>query len=476
METRRVANTVSCLIFLLCITILFYMGITALLYTFSINKVISLIFVLVFTLVIVTVSIKINNYNKKVYIIFLFIISFLAYFFWNIYAETKPFSDYAVILQGANEIINGTFYQESYNKASYFYFYNYQIGYTLYVALILKLFGNSLVWLKILEGTYLALTSFIINKIIEKTGQKNSAVIASILYALYIPNIIGVSVINNQHLSTLLLFLSLFYFINDTILSIVVSGFLLYFVQLIRPIAIIMIIAVLLLYTLRALSEKKFKKWLLRFVLFMMPFIIMTKVVDLLVIQYKIAPTPISSNNAKYFKFVLGLTGNGVYNIPTENARETQVYFDLKKLNFDYNKYNQACIEDIKNTLKDYPETFRYLKNKMLYFAGGTDNQYLFSLDNSKLNSYAQSFINLGQAQYIFLLLCAFGTLILKLRRSKTEINIFEILTIGFVMVHIFIEVLTRYRFELYAISIVIASSFLNEIYQLLSRFINRYI
>lgn len=419
---------------------------------------VNLLFVIFITLVLSFIAVKINRYSTKWFLITLALMSMLTYLIWNIYARTYPISDYKVLLEGANEIIQGTFHKESFDKTSYFYFYNYQIGYTAYLAFIMKIFGNNLIWFKLLEGIYIILTSITIYKITEKVSTKDAAAIASLIYALYIPNIMGVSIINNQHISALLLCLSLYFILKATKTSLAMAGVLLGFTQILRPIAIIIIIAVVIIYSYKMINEGKYREYVSLFIVFIISFMLLTKAFDIAIMKTGISPSPISKSNAKYFKFVLGLKDSGVYNIPTEDARRTQVYFDLKILNFDYDKYNEKCMEVIKYSLKNYKETIPLIKNKMYDFMGKRDNQYYFALSEDKINNNIEFLLKIGNIQYLFLLLGTFIILMNRIKIGNSNNDIFYILIIGFVLVHIFIETQTRYRYELYIFTAILSS------------------
>ena len=48
-------------------------------------------------------------------------------------------------------LLIGTFNNLSFDKTNYFYFYNFQTGFVMYLALIMKLFGARLLSIKIVE-------------------------------------------------------------------------------------------------------------------------------------------------------------------------------------------------------------------------------------------------------------------------------------------------------------------------------------
>lgn len=445
--------------------IIFIMVISVLSININSIKLQNLMLVFFASIVLGFIAVKVNRCSHKIFIIMLILISAAAYTAWNLYALTVPVSDYKVIFQGASKIINGTFSGESFNKTSYFYFYNYQIGYTAYIALIMKIFGQNILYFKILEGLYMILTSIMVYKIVNKISTRDAAALAALYYALYIPNIMGSSIINNQHISTLMLCICLYFIVKDKkSYDAALGGIMLGFTQVFRPIAIIIIIAVFMVYAYNMIKNKKYTSYFKKFAVFIIAYMIVVKSFDAALVNLNISPGPISKSNAKYFKFVLGLKGGGLYNIPDKNAEKTKVYFDLKTLNFNYDKYNEECIKFIKASLKDYKNTLLYIKNKMTIFMGSSDNQYYFALSQDKINNNIYYLVHLGNVQYMFLLVCALIALLIKLKNPKDNIDIFSILIIGFVLVHIFIEVQPRYRYEIYVFLAVLTSQFLEKV------------
>lgn len=426
----------------------------------SINTTVIILFI---TLASVITAVRVNRKNTKYFLIGLSVISLIIYALWNLYAKTTPISDYQILLEGANKIIDGTFKQESFDKTNYFYFYNFQIGYTSYLALITKIFGGKLIFFKILEWIYLIVTSIMIYKICEDRYTKDIGAIAATLYSLYIPNIMGSSVINNQHISGALMVTSLYFILKNDKKSAAIGGVFLGLMQIFRPIAIIVIIGVAITYVCKVFSKTMYLEILGILVIYILCFTMVVKLVDFAFVKTEIAPKAISQSNAKYFKFVLGLTDEGVYKIPTESARKTQVYFDLERLNFDYGAYNKECLKVIKNSITNYKETFPFIKTKMYDFLGKRDNQYSFSLSEEKITDNTFRLSEIGNLQYLFLIIGALGALLGKFKRNNKEIDVVCLLFIGFTLVHIFIETQTRYRYEMYILLVVLAGEFISR-------------
>ena len=372
----------------------------------------------------------------------------------------------------------------SFDKTNYFYFYNFQTGFVMYLALVIKIFGSHLIFLKIFEILFMSLTNVFVYKIASKVYTKKIGIISSIIYSLLFFNIAGSSVINNQHFSTLLIILSIYFFIKDKWFYYILSGTLVGIANIIRPSSIIILIAFcgFLLWKLLINNFKNWKVFLLGFLLIALSTFSTMKIFDYTLLNLNIVPTSTLSSNAKYFKFVLGIHGNGIYNMPTENAEKTQVYFDLQKLNFDYELYNNKCRNFIVNQFtQNTRETLVYIKDKMLVFAGKEDNQIDFSgsiIQNSKSYIFIKYY---GYVQYFLLIVFSLLTVIINVKESKfynTKNNLyqtqilFEIIFILYFCAHLLIEVQPRYRYDQYLMLAFIASP---SIYLLFSTISSKY-
>ena len=358
----------------------------------------------------------------------------------------------------------------SFDKTNYFYFYNFQTGFVMYLALVIKIFGSHLIFLKIFEILFMSLTNVFVYKIASKVYTKKIGIISSIIYSLLFFNIAGSSIINNQHFSTLLVILSIYFFIKDKCFYYVLSGILVGIANIIRPSSIIILISfcLFLLWKLLINNFKTWKTFLIGFLLIILSAFSTMKIFDYSLLNLNVVPTSTLSSNAKYFKFVLGIHGNGIYNIPTETAEKTQVYFDLQKLNFDYELYNNECKNFIVNKFtQNTKETFGHIKNKMLVFCGEEDNQIGFS-GNKVQNSKSYIFIKYyGYVQYFLLIVFSLLTVIINVKDSKfynTKNNLyqtqilFEIVFILYFCAHLLIEVQPRYRYDQYLMLAFIAS------------------
>jgi len=475
-EKININNGFIILVKYICLIILFAAALAILLnkkdgilYYFipSLNLFFKIIIILCLYIFLITFSIRIHKKSKNSFILFLVIISGFSCFIWNYFAGTIQISDYKVLLEGASDIANGIF-KEGYDKTSYYYFYNHQIGYASYLSIIVKLLGQNIFWLKLLDCTYIIGTVLMIYIIAIKKFNENTAVISSVLYSTFLFNLFGSSIINNQHLSALLLMLGLYLFMNTTKNKYAaITGIVFGIMNVIRPFAIIIIIAVSIYSLYMIFMKTNQKKWLIKLGIILLSYFITIWVCNIILISAHLTPYPISKSNIPYFKFVIGLGAKdrSIYGTTGKTTRMSSVYTDLEEVGFDYDKYNNDSKRFVIQSILNYKSTIPYLKKKMTAFLGEKDNQIIFALDNIKMNSkYIVSLYKLSHLQYFLFVLFAIMSIIFKRNTIKNEGFLLYLLIIGFVLVHIPIETQTRYRYEIYIFIIIMSGDAIDQI------------
>ncbi|RAV19324.1 glycosyltransferase family 39 protein [Paenibacillus contaminans] len=125
---------------------------------------------------------------------------------WVLSVDTQPVSDFLDMHTAAVQAAGGDF---SFGENEYFSRWVYQLGFTMYEALLVRLFGDSLLVLKAFNIAWSVGTAIVIYATASKAFNRFCGRAASLLYALYVPNIIMCSVLTNQHISTFLFFLGL---------------------------------------------------------------------------------------------------------------------------------------------------------------------------------------------------------------------------------------------------------------------------
>jgi len=411
----------------------------------------------------------VHRRGRRLYLVFLVLLSGTICLFWNLYAQTVPVSDYQVLLQGATAIARGTF-TEGADKTSYFYIYNFQIGVAAYLGLIVKLLSDNLTSLKLAEALYLIGSALMLYVLVATAMSASVAAVAAALYATLIVVFTGSSIINNQHASLLLLLIGLYLVLKGAMWHVIAAGVVFGVMNLIRPIGAVTVAAVCLYFLYQMGTAGRRRQWAVRIPLLAAAFLLAVWAFDIALVHTGIAPDPVSQSHLPYFKVVIGLDDNhgSLFGHETVDARKTSVYFDLQQLGFDYKGYNDAQAQYILQRARDYGSTLSYVARKMWYFVGEKDNQYVFALNGNKLSQRPLiALINVGQAQYVLLLLAALVTVSVRLKRSDDGSALFAILLLTFILAHIPVEAQPRYRYEAYIFVVIFAAE---SIYHLVEK------
>lgn len=423
-------------------------------------KLVEISLALTFITLLSFISIKLQRKSEMAFVFLLVLTSIFSCFVWNLYAKTVPVSDYSVLLEGALKISQG-FFSEAFDKTNYFFIYNYQIGYASYLALIIKFMGQNLMFLKCCETIFITLSAIFIYKIASEHINKECGVIASMLFSTFIFNIMGSSIINNQHLSGLLMIMGVYFILKGKYSHTAIAGLIWGIMNVVRPIGIVSIISVFMYFLFLVVTTSHWRRSFSHLLILLFAFYSTLFLFDTVFFNLQIAPRQISKNNLPYFKCVIGLgaTNGSLFGNRTKNARKTNVYFDLEKLGFDYLKYNNESLKFLKSKLMDYPNTIKFLKEKMVYFMGEKDHQYTFALDSVKLTDKKIKILaSFAHIQYFILLCLAFLSVAIFKRSLPANFVLVLILIANFLAVHLLIEAQTRYRYDIYMLIIILAS------------------
>ncbi|WP_052487955.1 glycosyltransferase family 39 protein [Gordoniibacillus kamchatkensis] len=154
---------------------------------------------LVVLVVVLAAHLLARRLTQKQFIILLLLVGFGFRVYWILLIDTPPVSDFLDMHNAALQAAKGDF---SFGRSEYYSRWVYQLGFTIYEALIVKLFGAPIIILKLFNAVFNVGTAFVVYLTAAKLFNELSGRIASFLYALYVPNIIMCSVLTNQHVST----------------------------------------------------------------------------------------------------------------------------------------------------------------------------------------------------------------------------------------------------------------------------------
>lgn len=451
--------------------ILVYYLVNCSLISLNYNFILSLVLIIIFYFISYVLLEKLLDKNEKIFKIVLVCCSIFIYTVWNLIANTQPVSDYRVLIDGAKQFIQGNFSKLSFDKTNYFYFFNFQTGYVIYLASVMKLLGTSLLSLKFVEVLILSFSNLLVYLIARNIYNKKIGLVSALVYSTLLFNIAGSSVINNQHLNVLFVLMAIYLLTKNNkeksnYFLMIISGILLALSYIFRQSGLIFIIAVICFMILLLLSKDKEMKFNFKNLLvFIVTIGIFLFSYDNILKITHVVPNSALAINAKYFKYVTGIYGHGITETYTTSAEKTYVYYDLKNFNFDYDKYNDACREFLKNRfIKAKSETIAFISKRVAQFTSEPDNQidHAVGKDFTDRNIYNVA-VNYGYTQYIMILFLAFISVVFVKKENKNIKNknmfiFWQIVFIGFFLCHLVMESQSRYRYDQYLALTILAA------------------
>lgn len=206
-------------------------------------------------------AITIQNKNEKLFKVFILLLSVILYMIWGLYANTTPVSDYKVLYEGAIEILKGNFSVMSFDKTNYFYWWNFQTGYAVYLSIVMRFIGTSLLSMKIYQIIIMSITNFLIYETCKKMFNKKFALITTMLFITFAFIIGGSSIINNQHDSFFFIMLSIFFYTkNDKLFNKFIAGLFIGIAYILRQTVVIVLVA-FICFEIWKLFKNQFRNW-----------------------------------------------------------------------------------------------------------------------------------------------------------------------------------------------------------------------
>lgn len=388
--------------------------------------------------------------SNKLFLIGALVIAFLVRLGWVLYASTDPISDFLLLNNAAVSAANGDF---SFSEDTYFTKWVYQIGFVMYQALVITLFGEDIFILQFLNILYSVGLVWLIYLIAKELFNETAGRIAGVIYSLYVPAIIMTSVLTNQILATLLFYAGAYLLVkhfNTHNWAWIFVGVLFALGNIIRPLgSFVLLAAGLFIFVVFILGVKR-KTALItsgKLAGTVMVYMLLLTIVNQSLIMAGVTNYPLE-NRDPHWKFVLGLNHetNGSYSGKDSEA--------LKGLELQTRLEKEE--EMIQNRLADKSELLQLFKEKFEDMWGSRDASIFWSYkienENSKEN-VSELLYRLDKLIYVPLFL--FGLLsVVILARNMLKDNdhhsakalYFVLFIIGYAMIHLLIEIQTRYR------------------------------
>ncbi|WP_258131696.1 glycosyltransferase family 39 protein [Bacillus cereus] len=402
-------------------------------------------------LVFLIVACLINKYMSSLtFVISLTLLAFIVRLIWILQIPSVPLSDFAIMYNSAIQAAHGDF---SFTNTIYFTSWVYQLGFTMYEALIIKIFGEGIFALQFLNVLFCTGTTIFVYKIAAKTFNEWSGRIAGLMYALYIPSIMLSSVLTNQHLATFFFYFGFYLLVTKGLQSEymwIFIGTLLSLGDIMRPLGMLILIAVAIYIFLHGMLGKpkkiifnSFKKLCGIFIVFyLVHYMISFAFISSGITQYPL------SNRDPLWKFVVGLNHETKGGYSHEDAGHIMSLEIGEERTLEEKKI-------IKERLADKDKVISLFEEKFALMWGDTDSSPSWSL-------YTPNFEILDGMQdlkenailyerYMYTAAMFFGIIailyLIVTKQDNLHYTLFLLLIVGYVLIHLLIEYQTRYRY-----------------------------
>lgn len=246
--------------------------------------------------------ILISNSKIKCFGLLMFFVSFFIRLVTIIVFDFPQVYDFKTLLDASHMFSRGDY---SFNQWWHFYTWGYQTGFVIYQGILLKLFGSEF-FLKILNVIYSSLMVLFIYKVSLKISDSRSAKIVSLLYMIFPFYVFMNTILVNQHLATLLMYLGILFLIkkDKTYKDYIFSAILISFGNIIRPEGIIVVLS-LLVYEFFLFDKTKVLNTIVRVSSFLLVYFSIGLLASNLVISSGINSSGLK-NKDPLWKFILG--------------------------------------------------------------------------------------------------------------------------------------------------------------------------
>lgn len=363
---------------------------------------------------------------------------------WVLKIDTPPVSDFLDMHSAALSAARGDF---TFGQSEYFTRWVYQLGFTMYEAGIIKLFGEPIRILQLFNIAFNVGTAVIVYLAASRLFNEFCGKMASLLYAVYVPHIIMCSVLTNQHLSTFLYTLGCYLLIRTgverlPIRSGVAIGICFALGNFVRPMGSFFLIGLAVYLLWFQFRKENVLPILKKGVAVFAVYFILTQAASYLLIATGITNYTLA-NREPYWKFMVG------FNPATTGGWSWEDTEYVTKFPIGEER-NEAELALLKQRLENKAEVIQLMKKKFILMWGSEDTAPQWSLYGMERWDLVRILTKAERVEYVLVMLFGFIGMLLLLRSvEKPGPTWMLVLVLGYAVLHLVIEIQTRYRFDI---------------------------
>lgn len=369
--------------------------------------------------------------------------------------NTKPVSDFGCYYEYAKKAADGFF--KGYDGT--FLLYRFRFGYSLFLAVILKIFGKSVIVAKIMNVFLSTFLAFILYKSAKLLVGKRSAYYCVILFAFWPSQIMFNSVLATEHLFSLVVMIGVYFIIKymkfDSYKYLIIAGLFFGYANHIRPVAIVFMVS----FCIGVLIWKRDLKAALNLVIsYFISFFIIAFII------YKLTSVQVWQTSAGLNLMI----GTDYTTLGMNNPKHSQF---VAKYNYDFKKMHSDAFKVGVNVLRYHTIDFiRILPKKHAIMWGEDTYGYFWS--TFRIYSESKEVVLLRSHPSIFTLICQvyyFAILlfiikgIISYKKGDLFFAFINLSFFLFVITHFLLEVQPRYHYLSIITMLLLGAFWINE-------------
>lgn len=211
-------------------------------------------------IIIYMMSKRLNRFGRKNVLCTIIYFSILVQLLFILYFPAKQFADQDIVNRIAHEVIEGNF--QAFNRWGYLYQYPNNIGITLILSAIYRVFPQSLMLPKLFNIAFSTVTSYLVFRIYEEVFSSKKNNFGILIFACFFPPMIMLNnLVYNDIYATTLFLGSVFYGIKFTKTNnwyhLVPLGILLTAGNFLRQVGAVFLLAILVYFIIKRVSILK---------------------------------------------------------------------------------------------------------------------------------------------------------------------------------------------------------------------------
>ena len=433
---------------------------------------------------------------ETLYVVLILVAAIIVRYMVIIKLPMQPESDYKTYYEIANLLKNGTLQEQGEGYINYISMFPHVIGYSYLLKTIFTFFGTSVFNGQVANLIFSVITVFAVYRIARRLGGKLAGVIALTVAAFWPSQVLYITMLSSEYAFTLLLYLSLWLFLHlvmdyDGTTKKAVRGILLHIflggliavTSAIRPLAIILLAAIILcIFTQKmklpniprnsiSVWNRFLEKGWMR--------------ASLIVISYMIFSGIITSNiELTINKTIPSTSVSFGYNLLVGSNTESKGGWNEADSKFLYDNLDstgsaiQAQIASrnlaFERLTSDPKAIFNLFINKYELLWGNDDYGSTWNLvfleEQNELTPERRDFLyqmqDYNNILYMAFIMFSILTLIFMLQKKASYLQVLILLYLGTVGIHLFVESQNRYHYHVLQVVMILGAVGIGYIFQ----------